>query len=260
MSESHLLAAGNPGSRLVGFGGIIGAATLGAAIASTPAALRIGGDARPCGSLGMWAILATISLAPMGVGVVLLRRARLGFAGLGNRRSLAPLLTVVLWLGTTFALLVAMGALLRMRTHHRALGGVVYALVALVACAGLGTFSIRLTGLLRRLPRSILWALAIAVGAAVGLCVAYARAGGGLALPRAESAVLVDGAAFAVSAMVASGSPLVPQRSLALVGPPVAVLVLVLGISSYRTCPRVKETLREEAPLFAKVAELVASH
>jgi hypothetical protein len=260
MPKSRLLATGTPGSRLLGFGGIVGAATLGAAIASTPATLRIGTDAGSCGALGTWALLAAVSLLPMGVAVVLLRRARLGFAALGNRQSLLPLLTLVLWLATTFVLLFALGALFRARTHHRALGGVVFAIVALAASAGLGIFSVRIASLLRRLPRSVLWGLGIAGGAGIGFCVAYARAGTVPVLPPSESAVLVDGVAFAVSALVASGSPLVPRRSLSLLGPPLAVIVLLLGVSSLRTCPRVKETLGEEAPLFAKLVELVAPH
>jgi hypothetical protein len=263
MPTSRIPATGIPGSRLLAFGGIVGSTTLGAAIASTPATLRIENGTGACGPLGTWAMLVAISFFPMGMAVLVLRRARIGFAALGNRDSLAPLLTIIVWLTATLLSLLALGALLRARTHHRALGGVVLAVVAVAASVVLGVITIRLAAIMRRLPRSLLGALGIAAGAGLGFFAAFARAQiahSGPFLPSTESAMLVDGAAFAVSALVASGSPLAPRRSLALVGPPLAVVILLLGVSSLRSCPRAFDTLGGEAPLFSKLAELVAPH
>jgi hypothetical protein len=263
MAPSRIPASAGPGSRLLGFGGTVGAATLGAAIATAPAMLRIEDGSARCGPLGTWAILVAITLVPMGVAVLVLRRARGGFAALGSRESLAPVLTVLFWLASTFVSLVILGAALRARTHHRALGGVVFALGALAVNVALGLFSLRLAKLVRRLPRWVLWTLGVAFFAGLGFLVAFARAQmaeSGPPLPTAESAKLVDGVAFVVSALLASGSPLVPRRSLALIGPPLAVVMLVLGVSSARTCPRLRETLGEDAPLCAWFVELTAPH
>jgi hypothetical protein len=253
-----------PDSSLLRFGGAVGAAALGAAIAAGPATLRIEAATGACGPLGTWALLAAVTLIPMSVAVWALRRAKPGFAALGKPGTLAPLLTLLVWSVATFAALAVLGALFRARTHHRALGGVVFAGAGLVVAVGLGLVTIRLAKVVPRLPRAARWGIGIGLGASLGFLAAVAREQiarhAGPALPPAESARLVDGLAFAFSALLASGSPLVFRRSLALLGPPFAVVTLVLGISALRACPALLGAIEEQAPLFSWLLGLLPQH
>ena len=261
-------------SRLLGFGGMVGAAALGAAIAAAPAALRVEGGAGACGPVGTWALLVAVAIVPMGLAVFALRRARVGFAAGGRpawnggastgNGSIAPLLTLLLWLVATFASMTVLGALFRARTHHRALGGVVFAGVALAVALLLALVSVRVAAIAQRLPRSVRWGLGAALGAGVGFLIAVARAHmaepPAPPLPPPESARLVDGLAFLLAALLAARSPAALRRSLALVGPPFAVIILVLGVSTLRACPPLKATIEEQAPFFGSLVGLLAPH
>jgi hypothetical protein len=242
-----------PGSWLLGFGGTVGAALFGAMIACAPASFRLEASDRACGLVNTWTVLGAVSLLPMSLAIVTLRRARIGFVAFGKRGGLAQGPTLLLWILSTFALLTCLGATLRARTHHRALGGVVFAVTALILAAVLAISLVRLVEIAKRLPIAVRWWLGAVAAGGLGFLVAVARARmtTPAALPRAEGARLVDGLAFGLSALMASGSPLVARRSLALVGPPLAVVVVILGVSSLHACPPLLESLEEQAPLFA---------
>jgi len=200
----------------------------------------------------------------MGVAILALRRAKGGFLALGKPGSVAPLLLLLAWLVSTFASMTVLGALFRARTHHRALGGVVFAGAALVVAIGLAVVLSRVASIVRRLPRAARWGLGIALGATFGFLVAVARAqvarASGPSLPPAESARVVDALAFTLSALLAAGSPLVLRRPLALLGPPLAVVILVLGVSALSGCPSLREAIGTEAPLFASLLALLPLH
>ena len=66
--------------------------------------------------------------------------------------------------------------------------------------------------------------------------------------------------AFALGALVASGRPFVNRRALALVGPPLAAIVVVLGASSLRACPSLRETLYGQAPAASWFVGLVCAN
>ena len=116
----------------------------------------------------------------------------------------------------------------------------------------------------RALPRTARWGLGAIGGGLLGVVIALARAKlGHLAsppFPFEESAKLVDGMAFALSALLASVSPLVHRRSLALLGPPLAVAILVLGVSALSACPPLRDAVEEQAPIFFWLIALVAPH
>jgi hypothetical protein len=246
---------GEARSSLLRFGGVVGAGTLGAAMAAAPAALRLEGAAGVCSPVGVWALLFAVAIVPMSVAVVGLRRARAGLLALGRSEGMTPVAMLVAWLVSCFVALTLLGALLRARTHHRALGGVVFALGAFVVAVGLALVLVRVGSMVRRASLATRWVLAALGAAALGFAVALARH----QLAReaappfsvAEGARLVDGLAFVLSAFIASGYPFVQRRVIALVGPPLAAIVLILGVSSWRACPSLRDALEERAPLFS---------
>jgi hypothetical protein len=169
---------------------------------------------------------------------------------------------LVAWIGSTFVVLAFFGAILRSRTHHHALAGVTFAITALFLSLVLALIWKRFAALTRRTPRL----RAITVAVSIGLMMAIALAQHGWirerapALLTAEGAKLVDVLAFALGALVASGRRFVNRRALALVGPPLAAIVLVLGASSLRACPSLRETLYGRAPAASWIVGLVCAN
>jgi len=253
---------GEPGSWLLRFGGVVGAGALGSALAAAPAALRLEATLGSCTPIGAWPFLFGISIVPMSLAVVGLRRARIGLRALGRSDGVAPGVMLLAWLGSCFVALTLLGAVLRSRTHHRALGGVTFALAAFVVALGLALVIARIGSLVQKASPSLRWALGALGMAVLGLAVMKARHQLGDAAPfsATEGAKLVDGLAFALSAFIASGHPFVHRRALALVGPPLAAIILILGVSSWHTCPALGEALGEQAPMFAWVARSAAPH
>jgi hypothetical protein len=253
---------GEPGSWLMQVGGIVGAAALGSAMATAPAALRLEATLGKCSPVGAWPVLFVATLAPMCLAVVGLRRARSGFRALGRSEGMTPVVMLLAWLGSCFGALTLLGALLRARTHHRALGGVVFAFAAFGVALGLALVLARVGSVIRRASPRLRWALAAAGAATLGLAVLQVRHRLGSTAPfsAAEGAKLVDGLAFALSAFIASGHPFAHRRSLALLGPPLAAVILILGVSSWRTCPTLGATLGEQAPMFGWMAHYSAPH
>jgi hypothetical protein len=246
---------------LLRFGGIVGAAALGAAIAAAPAALRLESASRGCGPLGTWAILVAAEMLPMTLAVLALRRARPSFDAFKRE---VPAVAMGLWLSGTFAALAVLGGVLRARTHHRALAGVVFAVSALLVAWVLALALVRLRAMMRRLPGWARLTMAVVAGASLGVVAAVARAhlarAGDSLLPPSQSAKLVDGLAFALAALLASGQALARRRPIALFGPPLVVAVLILGPSTLRTCPPLREAIDEQAPLLSGLVALLALH
>jgi hypothetical protein len=117
------------------------AATLAAALASIPAAVRI---AEAGENLVMaWALLVAIALVPMLILVPIFRAAREGLRAWAGDGAREKIIAFALWLGAFVALLARFGALLRAKTHHHALAGVTFAIGALVIGVVLGLFAAR---------------------------------------------------------------------------------------------------------------------
>jgi len=173
-----------------------------------------------------------------------------------------PGVMLLAWLGSCFVALTLLGAVLRAQTHHRALGGVTFALVAFALALGLALVIARIGSLVQKASPPMRWALGALGMALLALAAVKARhaLGGAAPFSAAEGAKLVDGLAFALSAFIASGHPFLHRRALALVGPPVAAIILILGVSSWRTCPGLGEALGEQAPMFAWMARSAAPH
>jgi hypothetical protein len=246
---------GEPRSWLLKFGGVAFAGTVGSALAAAPAALRLKTASGLCSPLDGWALLFAVAIVPMTLAVVGLQRARAGLAVLGRGDRMTPMAMLLAWAVSCFVGMTSLGSFMRAHTHHRALGGVVFALLALAMAASLGLAFARIGSVLRRASPGVRWVIAALGVALLGVLVAVVRRQlGGEAsppFPPVESAKLVDGLAFALSALIASGYPFVQRRALALVGPPLAAIVLMLGVSSWRSCPSLCDAMEERAPLYS---------
>jgi uncharacterized membrane protein (DUF485 family) len=196
--------------------------------------------------------------------VLALRRARSGFLALGQKKDMVFLATLLAWVASTFVALVFLGAFLRARTHHHALAGVTFAITGLVLSLVLALVWTRLAAQIRRAPSPVQGAALIVLGIGLVGAIAWAlhassRTGGPplLAMQRLK---LVDGFAFVMGALIASRRPFVNRRALALLGPPLAAIALVLGVSSMRACPSLRDVLSGQAPAVWWIVGLVDSN
>jgi hypothetical protein len=245
------------GSIVLRVGAGVGASVLAASLCVVPAALRIGGGA------STWVVLAALALAPMIVAVPVLRRARVGLRAFGGPHASASMLAVVLWLVALFAMLVPFGSMLRATTHHHALAGVTFALVATILALVLAAVCARVAAILaaqsERTRRALVAMVSATLAAIVlfgGMRLAHALQGAA-ALPPSASATFVDALAFAIAALFASRPAFSSRRALAIVGPPAAAIIIFVGLSLLRSSAGLPDILTERAPAFAAVAHLI---
>lgn len=245
----------NDGSSVVMRVGYIVAGGVVAAVASSlPAALRMGGGAAR--ALEQWIALSALA-TPIGVGAVaVLKRARVGLRLLVGERAALFAMAVLWWCVIELGLLSVFGALLRKTTHHHALAGVTFAVFAVVTGIFVGLLARRATANLARGEGSLhRVGLAIAAGAAFLVLLLV-----GVRTSKAEdlhtAAALVDALALMVTATIASSRLFGRYRPMAIAGVPVAVLVLMLGLTTLRFDPKMRESLAEAAPIHGLVLSL----
>jgi hypothetical protein len=246
------------------FGTTIGVGTLGAAVAAVPAAIRVGARVVPaCGTYSAWLVLAWAGVGPMLIAIVLFRGARVGLKAFGGEGRGARLAAFVLWALLEVGGLVLLGALLRATTHHHALAGVTFALAAVALAVGLALLSMRVAKEVSALaPGSRRLVL---VGAALVIVLAVAMvarrfgldASGGLGV---TGATIVDLLAFFIVATFASRPEFVERRVLAILGPPAAATLLVLGVSAIRACPQIADATRGHAPVYSSAVDQWSVH
>jgi hypothetical protein len=167
-----------------------------------------------------------------------------------------------MWLSSLLVSLTWFGSLLRATTHHHALAGVTYAFGALAVAVGLGLLCARVVTILEGAP---LAARSLAVGALGGamvvalawMAVRFGRAASHGAASSAAAATVVDVLAFALCSVVASRRAWGAPRALALVGPPLAVVLLAMGISSLRDAG-LRQAIADGAAAFGPAARLVS--
>lgn len=245
---------------LVRFGTAVGLAAVASLACVVPAAMRVASsDAGDVGATHAWLALAASALLPMLAAVVVLRGAREGLRAFAGPGAGLRLYGVALWTATLIVGLSLFGSMLRATTHHHALAGVTFAFGALAFAVGDALVCVRVVTIARGMPergrRIVLLALAIAVGIlllAVG--VRFVRAASHDAASYAAAGTVVDVLAFALAALFASRRSLVSRRSIALVGPPIAVVVAAVGVAMLRDAP-VRAAIGERAPAFGAVVE-----
>jgi len=225
---------------------------LGATLAAAPPAARLAEAAG--GRAVAWLVLAALYLGPMIASVVVLRAARAGLRAFGGEGADARLTAALLATSGFAVYVVILGAVLRATTHHHALAGATFALIAAAGGATIAGFSARAAAaVFERGPRlrSALLVLAVALGALAlaVLAVALGRAPPASGAP-AAAALLVDGLAYLLAALFASRGAFAARRGFAALGPPLAGALLVAGFSALRA-PALAAAVGSGAPLTA---------
>jgi hypothetical protein len=209
----------------------------------------------------VWIALAAAALVPMTAAVVVLRGAREGlraFAGPGAGLRASG---VGLWLASLLVMLALFGRVLRAHTHHHALAGVTFAFGALAAAVGSALVCARVVAIARGAPEFARRGLVLILGGAVALALAYVglrfvHGASHDAASYGAAGTVVDVLAFALAAFFASRRSLAARRMIALVGPPVAVVIVALGASTLRDEP-VRAAIGESAPAFSPVVDVL---
>jgi hypothetical protein len=151
--------------------------------------------------------------------------------------------------------LTGFGAALRATTHHHGLAGTTFAIGALafvlaggVAVGRIGAFVQKTTDDAQRIVAGASFFILFACIAAVA-----SRLGGRESLP------VVDALAVLL-AIVFVGQPVFAgRRALAIVGPPIAATIFVLGVATVRASPTLQESVEKAAPIFASLVKLAAT-
>ncbi len=232
-------------------GYIVASGVLAALAASLPAALRMGDGAARV--LEHWVALAALA-TPMGViAVAVLKRARVGLRLLVGER--APLFAtgVLWWCVIELGLLSIFGAVLRKTTHHHALAGVTFSVFAVVTGLVVALLARRATKNIARGGGNLhRVGLAIAAGAAfIVLLLVGVRTSKTDEVPTA--AALVDALALLITSTITSSRPFSRFRPMAIAGVPVAVLIIIIGLTTLRFDPQMRESLFSGAPIHGLV-------
>ncbi len=261
-----MVAAGPPppteerGATLLRVGATVGAGAAAAIVCVVPATLRVATDGEP-GVAQALVALAACALVPMIASIVALRGAREGLRAFAGPGAGLRAFGVGLWLATLLVGLSIFGSLLRATTHHHALAGVTFAFGSLFFAIGDALVCARVLAIARGMPdrgrRVLLLALAASVAVllfAVG--VRFVRAASHDAASFAAAGTVVDVLAFVLAAIFAARARQAWRRPLALVGPPVAVIVAVIGIVELRDAA-VHDAVVDRAPAFSPAADLL---
>ena len=247
-----------PVSRVVRFGSLVGVSLLAAFVASAPAALRTWDTS------GAWLALAALAFVPIFLAVLVFRNARVGLRVFAGPGAAERALSVAVWLVLAVLFFSLLGAALRATTHHHPLAGVTFAIVACAGALVLVPTSRRIVeialGWLRRGARARL-ALAFAIlGTIVGLVVLRLLHAlpAESALSPSASEIVVDTFAFALVAFLASNPAISPQKILALVGPPAAVVLLATSLLRLSSSSALASAIVDRDPVFSPLVEIVS--
>ncbi len=239
---------------VIRLGSIVAGGVLSALVSSFPASLRVGEHPEMLRALEQWIVLASVSTPLAVAGVAVLQRARVGVRVLLGDRVQRAALGVLWWGVLELTLLSIFGSLLRKTTHQHSLAGVTFAIFAIVSGLVLALFARRTATMLTTEGVQKIGLAIAGVCAFLGLLVV------GLRLTRAEgmhaAAGFVDALVFVLTTGLASSRRLTRWRPLAIAGVPVAVLVLMVGLTTLRLEPSLRESLAQTAPMHSLVIEL----
>lgn len=246
------------GSLVTRVGTVAGAATVAAMACSVPAAMRVAralaGTESPA---RVWVALGAVALPPMILAVLVLTRAREGWRAFRGPGATGFVYGVSMWLVLLVIVLSLFGSVLRATTHHHALAGVTFALGGLAAAMATAALCARLVAVLRSAGPTVRRVAAVGLSGALALGVAVlalgaARASSHDVASAAQLGTVVDDLAFLLSAALAARQARVVRRILAVVGPPVAVVILAVGVPALRAAP-LRQAVAERAPAFAAI-------
>ena len=249
----------------------LAASAIGASVAALPSAVRIaavpGADA-----LHAWGACAGTMVVPMFVAVLIVQRARIGLRPLGGARAVPNALGAAVWLASLFTFLVPFGAALRATTHHHALAGVTFAIVAVAAAIGLGALAARLAAIVAASEAARpAWVVAVSgllIVLGVAIFFRFSKALAATPDARPEVGAFVDIFAFGIAVFFASHPALFRGgdeerrgrivRRLAVAGALLAVVLFAFGIASLRGSHAVLDALTDRAPELDPVARALA--
>jgi len=267
-----MLASGPPSPRVavqgaplvVRFGTSVGLGAVAALAAAIPATMRIApvvGDG--VGAARVWLALAAATLVPMLAAVAVLRGAREGLRAFAGPGAGLRALGASLWIASLGVGLTFFGTVLRAETHQHALAGVTFAFGALAFSVASAVVCARLVAIARAAPVLGRRAIVFVAGTAAVLALAYVgmrflHAASHDAASYGAAGTVVDALAFALAAFFASHRALRGRLMFALIGPPVAVVVVALGVRTLRGVPPLRDAIGESAPAFAPVVEFLS--
>ncbi|MGH7285145.1 MAG: hypothetical protein ACRELY_26785 [Polyangiaceae bacterium] len=254
-------------SRVLRFGSLVGVALVAAFVASAPAALRTWDTS------GAWLALAALDFVPIFFAVIVFRHARVGLRVFAGPDAAERSLAIAVWLVLAVVSFSLLGAVLRATTHHHPLAGVTFAIVACAGALLLMPMSRRIVeialGWLRRGARARLALAFVILGTIVGLLVLRLLHALPVesALSPTASEIVVDAFAFALVAFLASNPAIQdtrkparyfsPQKTLALIGPPAAVVLLATSLLRLESSSALTAAIVDRDPVFSPLVELV---
>lgn len=244
------------GPMVLRIGLVVAGGVLTALVSSLPAALRMGDDASVARAIEQWLVLGAIATPLAILAVLAIARAKVGLRVLAGERAVSFSAGFLWWCTVEIALLAAVGSVLRKTTHNHALAGVAFAFFALLSGAVVALLARRVTVVLDgsgpAAPRSGL-SVAAACAALVVLLVAV-RTGRADDLHTAGG--IVDAVLFAGLATLASSPAFARSRPLAIAGLPVAILVVIAGLTTLALDPKLRDSLTVTAPIHGLVIDL----
>ena len=253
------------GSLPVRLGTAIALSVAAAVACALPAALRVSPTAGSAGggTVHAWMALAAGGLLPMLFAVVVLRGAREGLRAFVGEGAALRAWGVGMWAAMQFVVLSMVGALLRAKTHQHALAGVTYAFVALLVALGAAIVCARIVASLRgsseRSRRILVVALSLltlTAAGAVGL--RFARAVWHDPMPSTAAATVIDVLAFGLAALFSSRPSFASRKTLALLGPPLAIAIVGFAAAAPRD-PALRGAIDDRAPFFASFVDAASS-
>jgi hypothetical protein len=172
-----------------------------------------------------WLALAAAAFLPAFVLLLALPRATSVFLAFDPKTERTRWTAVFLWVAFVELLSSMVGKFLRQTTHHHALAGATFGVLAIVLAVGSGFVAARIAGLLAKLGETVVRVgVIVAALAAVGVLAFVARALGDTA-----RVTLIDGAAFVVAVGLAARASRGSDPKVGYIGGPIALLLFVAG-------------------------------
>jgi hypothetical protein len=198
-----------------------------------------------------WLALAAAAFVPAFVLLLALPRAMSVALASDPKAARTRWTAVFLWVAIMEMATWMVAKFLRQSTHHHALAGATFAVVAVVLSVAVGLFAVRLAWLVARLGDQVVRvALVVSALAAVFVLAFLARALGDTA-----RLTLIDGAAFVVAVGLASRASRVNDPKIGYVGGPIALVLFIAGAWLLRSPGDVLASAVEAlVPLYAKPA------
>jgi hypothetical protein len=172
-----------------------------------------------------WLALASTAFIPAFVLLLALPRAIAVVSAFDPASSRTRWTAIFLWIAIMEMVTWVLGKFLRQSTHHHALAGATYAVLAVVLAVGVGVFAARVASLVARLGEQVIRvAVVLTALVAVGALAFLARALGDTA-----RLTLIDAAAFVAAVGLAARASQVTDAKIGYVGGPLAIVLFVVG-------------------------------